>query len=94
MSQIQNRFLIGHLQNCGYEQQLATNIGHQVCISFNFVSGHKIWLHSSITSFSVGSVPDIFSSLDQGLNPGFPSRKSRVVTTTPRGQILVENEYF
>ena len=28
------------------------------------VSGHKIWLHSRITSLSAGSVPVVFSSLD------------------------------
>ena len=33
MSQIQNRFKIGYLQNNGHQQQPAANIGHQTCIS-------------------------------------------------------------
>ena len=37
MSQIQNRFKIGYLQSNGYQQQPAANIGHQTCISINFV---------------------------------------------------------
>ena len=37
MSQIQNRFKIGYLQNDGYQQQPAANIGHQTCIWVNFV---------------------------------------------------------
>ena len=32
MSQIQNRFKIGYLQNNRYQQQLAANTGHQMCI--------------------------------------------------------------
>ena len=37
MSQIQNRFKIGYLRNNGYQQQPLANIGHQMCISVNFV---------------------------------------------------------
>ena len=37
MSQIQNRFKIGYLHNNGYQRQPAANIGHQMCISVNFV---------------------------------------------------------